>query len=60
MKKILVRGPALTRSGYGEHTRFILRSLKTREDIYDIHLINTNWGKCGWIYAKCACKKGGA
>lgn len=50
MRKILVRGPALSRSGYGEHTRFILRSLKTREDIYDIHLINTNWGKCGWIY----------
>ena len=50
MKKILVRGPALTRSGYGEHTRFILRSLKSREDLFDIYLIPINWGKTGWIY----------
>ena len=27
-KKIIVRGPALSQSGYGEQTRFALRSLR--------------------------------
>ena len=28
LNRVIVRGPALTRSGYGEHTaRFVLRSL---------------------------------
>jgi len=49
-KKILVKGPALSRSGYGEHTRFILRALRSREDLFDIHLHNLNWGKTGWIW----------
>jgi len=48
--KILVRGPALSRSGYGEHTRFILRALRSREEIFDIYLHNLNWGKTGWIW----------
>ena len=50
MKKVLVRGPALTRSGYGEHTRFILRSLKQYEDLFDVYLIPVNWGGTGWVY----------
>ena len=50
MKKIIVRGPALSRSGYGEHTRFLLRSLRSREDIFDIHILNTTWGQTGWIW----------
>tara|TARA_Y100000034_G_scaffold135891_1_gene209648 strand:+ start:341 stop:1612 length:1272 start_codon:yes stop_codon:yes gene_type:complete len=50
MKKLLVRGPALSRSGYGEHTRFLLRSLRAYEDEFDIYLININWGKTGWIW----------
>jgi glycosyltransferase involved in cell wall biosynthesis len=50
MKKILVRGPALTRSGYGEHTRFILRSLRSRPELFDIYLLPVNWGKTGWVY----------
>ncbi len=51
MKKrtIIVRGPALSRSGYGEQCRFALRALRSREDILDIYLINTNWGKTSWI-----------
>ena len=49
-KKVLVRGPALSRSGYGEHARFVLRALKSREDIFDIYLHNVNWGKTGWIW----------
>ena len=39
-QKVLVRGPALSQSGYGEHARFVLRALKTREDVFDIFLEN--------------------
>ena len=49
-KKILVRGPALTRSGYGEQTRFALRCLRAHEDRFEIFLVNTNWGQTGWIF----------
>ena len=48
-KKILVRGPALTRSGYGEQSRFALRSLRTREDLFDIYLEPLSWGHTSWI-----------
>ena len=50
MKKVIVRGPALSRSGYGEHTRATLRALRSREDLFDIYLNNVNWGKTGWIW----------
>ena len=49
-KKIIVNGPALSQSGYGEHTRFLLRSLKSREDVFDIYLNNLNWGKTNWLF----------
>ena len=35
-KKILLKGPLLTRSGYGEQARFALRSLRSRIDLFDI------------------------
>ena len=38
MKKVLVRGPILSRSGYGEHARFVYRILKSREDLFDIYI----------------------
>ena len=50
-KKVLLTGPLLTRSGYGEMARFALRSLRTHEDKYDIYLHTTNWGKTGWLTA---------
>jgi len=50
MKKIIVKGPALSQSGYGEHTRFILRALKSRPELFDIYLININWGQTGWLW----------
>jgi len=50
MKKVLLRGPSLSQSGYGEHTRFLLRALRKRSDLFDIFLINTNWGGTGWIW----------
>ncbi len=49
MTKVLVRGPALTRSGYGEHVRFILRALKTIEDRLDLYVIPLAWGQTGWV-----------
>ena len=48
-KRIFVRGPALSRSGYGEQCRFALRSLRAHEDKFDIFLVNTSWGKNSWI-----------
>ena len=50
MTKIIVRGPALSRSGYGEHTRFLLRSLRKYEDSLDIFLLNVGWGQTGWVW----------
>jgi len=52
MKKILFRGPVLTRSGYGEQARFALRSLLTRTEVFDIYIEPTNWGKTNWIHEK--------
>jgi len=48
-KRILVRGPALSSSGYGEHARLILRALRTKEEHFDIYLENINWGQTGFI-----------
>ena len=48
-KKILVKGPAMSLSGYGEQCRFALRALRAYENIYDIYLINIPWGQTGFI-----------
>ena len=48
-KTILVKGPALSRSGYGEQTRFALRSLLSREDLFEIFLVNIKWGATGFL-----------
>jgi glycosyltransferase involved in cell wall biosynthesis len=48
-QKIVVRGPVLSQSGYGEQARFALRCLRSREDIFDIYVIPTNWGQTGWV-----------
>jgi len=47
-KKIIVKGPVLSRSGYGEQARFALRSLRKHEDRFDIFIVNTQWGATGW------------
>ncbi len=48
-KKVVLRGPILTRSGYGEQTRFAYRALKSQSDKFDIFVVPTGWGKTGWI-----------
>ena len=50
VKKILVRGPALSMSGYGTQARYALRALRSQSNRFDIYLLNTPWGKTGWIW----------
>ena len=49
LKKILIKGPVLSRSGYGEQSRFALRALRTRPDLFDIYILNTSWGSTGQV-----------
>lgn len=49
-KKILVKGPVLSRSGYGEQTRFAVRSLRAHEQHFDIYIMPTSWGRTGWLW----------
>ena len=48
-KKVLLKGPLLTRSGYGEQARFALRALRSREDVCEIFLQPITWGACSWL-----------
>ncbi len=48
-KRILVKGPRMSRSGYGEQCRFALRALRSQEDVFDIYIENIVWGNTGWI-----------
>ncbi len=49
-KKIFVRGPVLSQSGYGEQSRFALRALRSRADLFDIYVQPVGWGQTGWIW----------
>ena len=49
-KKIFVRGPVLSQSGYGEQARFALRCLRSKDDLFDIYINPINWGQTGWIW----------
>ena len=48
MKKVLIRGPILTRTGYGEQARFAYRALKSRPDLFEVYIVPTPWGNTGW------------
>jgi glycosyltransferase involved in cell wall biosynthesis len=48
MKKILISGPVLSRSGYGEMARFALRSLSKQN--VDLYVLPTAWGNTGWLH----------
>ena len=50
MLKVLVKGPALSMSGYGEQTRYMLDAIRDRADI-DLYLVNIGWGKSNQISA---------
>ena len=48
-KKILLKAPLLTRSGYGEQSRFALRALRSRPDLFEIFIQPLQWGQTSWI-----------
>lgn len=48
-KNIILKGPILTRSGYGEQARFALRSLRSRDDLYNVFIQPLKWGETSWI-----------
>ena len=50
MKKVLVVGPVLTRSGYGEHARFVVDSLLSKPELYDVYIHPLAWGVSSWSY----------
>ncbi len=47
-KKIFVRAPVLSQSGYGEQSRFALRALRSREDLFEVYVQPIPWGQTGW------------
>lgn len=54
MKKVLVRGPVLTQSGYGVHSRQIARWALGRSD-FDVKFIPMPWGVTTWYTNPSAC-----
>lgn len=50
-KKIFVRAPVLSASGYGEQSRFALRALRSREDLFDIYIQPIPWGQTAWVWS---------
>jgi len=50
MIKVLIKGPIFSRSGYGEHTRYMYRALDSRPDLFDIYVHPTNWGQSSWNF----------
>ena len=46
--KILLEGPILTQSGYGEHTRLIHRALSSDARV-SVFVKPTNWGRTSWL-----------
>ena len=42
---VVVQGPVATRSGYGNHTRDLVRSLIAMNK-YEIQIISLPWGAC--------------
>ena len=48
IKKVLLKGPLFTNSGYGVHSRQVFIALSKRNDI-DLYLQPTEWGNTSWI-----------
>lgn len=47
MKKVLLRGPVFSKSGYGEHARQIYRYLRSQK--VEITIESLNWGYTPWF-----------
>ncbi len=48
VKRVLLRAPVLTLSGYGVHSRQIFRWLESRED-FELHVQTLPWGNTPWL-----------
>lgn len=53
MKKVMFRGPVLTQSGYGVHSRQIARWLLSRQDL-NVCFQPMGWGQTPWIVNRTA------
>ena len=51
MKKVVLRGPVMTQSGYGVHSRQVARWLLSKNDV-DVKFMATPWGDTPWILDK--------
>lgn len=47
--KVLIKGPVLTTSGYGEHARLVVDSLLENEEL-DVYVAPISWGQTSWLY----------
>ena len=54
MKTVVLRGPVLTQSGYGVHSRQVAKWLLGRQDL-DVKFVATPWGDTPWIINPSAC-----
>jgi glycosyltransferase involved in cell wall biosynthesis len=48
MIRVLLKGPILSKSGYGEHARLVYRALKSRPDKFDLYVVPIEWGVSNW------------
>lgn len=46
--KVIIKGPILSRSGYGEHARLVFRALRSRPDKFDVYILPLEWGLSNW------------
>tara|TARA_Y100000034_G_scaffold20628_3_gene23620 strand:- start:10577 stop:12661 length:2085 start_codon:yes stop_codon:yes gene_type:complete len=49
-KKVLLKAPILTASGYGVHARTVYRALASRPDLFDIYIDPLRWGHTSWLW----------
>lgn len=56
-QRILLKGPFLSLSGYGYQARFALESIRSREDDFDVYIVNTGWGATSWLIEESPLKK---
>jgi glycosyltransferase involved in cell wall biosynthesis len=51
MKKVFLKSPLLSQSGYGHHSRTVLKALRAHEgELFDIYLQILNWGATSWLH----------
>ena len=48
--RVILKAPILSQSGYGHHSRTVLRALKKREDLFDIYVNALSWGQTSWLW----------